>query len=61
MIMQQWYAATKTRHSYTLTHQFLTDLQRHERFDKVELLFSSNVHVTGSGRGNLNFPVRFAR
>ena len=27
MIMQQWHAATTTRHSYTLTYQFLTDLQ----------------------------------
>jgi len=27
MIMQQWHASTTTRHSYTLTYQFLTDLQ----------------------------------
>ena len=27
MIMQQWHVATTTRHSYTLTYQFLTDLQ----------------------------------
>ena len=27
MIIQQWHAATTTRHSYTLTYQFLTDLQ----------------------------------
>ena len=27
MIIQQWNAATTTRHSYTLTYQFLTDLQ----------------------------------
>ena len=27
MIMQEWHAATTTRHSYTLTYQFLTDLQ----------------------------------
>ena len=27
MIMQQWHAATTTRHSYTLTYQFFTDLQ----------------------------------
>ena len=25
MIMQQWHAPTTTRHSYTLTYQFLTD------------------------------------
>ena len=27
MVIQQWNAATTTRHSYTLTYQFLTDLQ----------------------------------
>ena len=27
MVMQQWHAATITRHSYTLAYQFLTDLQ----------------------------------
>jgi len=27
MAMQQWHAATTTRHSYTLAYQFLTDLQ----------------------------------
>ena len=27
MIMQEWHAATTTRHSYTLTYQLLTDLQ----------------------------------
>jgi len=27
MVMQQWRAATTTRHSYTLTYQFFTDLQ----------------------------------
>ena len=27
MIKQQWNAATTTRHSYTLTYMFLTDLQ----------------------------------
>jgi len=27
MIMQQWNASATTRHSYTLTYQFLTDLQ----------------------------------
>ena len=27
MIIQQWNAATTTGHSYTLTYQFLTDLQ----------------------------------
>jgi len=27
MIMQQWHAATTTRHSYSLTYQFFTDLQ----------------------------------
>ena len=27
LIMQQWHAATTTRHSYTLTYQFLTNLQ----------------------------------
>jgi len=27
MVMQQWHAATATRHSYTLKHQLLTDLQ----------------------------------
>ena len=27
LIMQQWHAATTTRHSYTLTYQFLNDLQ----------------------------------
>ena len=26
MIMQQWNASAKTRHSYTLVYQFLTDL-----------------------------------
>ena len=31
MIMQQWHAATTTRHSYTLTYQFLTDLQTFTR------------------------------
>jgi len=27
MIIQQWHTATTTRYSYTLTYQFLTDLQ----------------------------------
>jgi len=27
MITQQWHAATTACHSYTLTYQFLTDLQ----------------------------------
>ena len=27
LFLQQWHAATTTRHSYTLTYQFLTDLQ----------------------------------
>ena len=27
MITQQWNASATTRHSYTLTYQFLTDLQ----------------------------------
>ena len=45
MIMQQWNAATTTRHSYTLTYQFLTDLQTF----RVALRYS--IDVTRSGRG----------
>ena len=44
MIIQQWNAATTTRHSYTLTYQFLTDLQT---FDFE--IFSSDVYVPEVG------------
>ena len=37
MIIQQWNAATITRHSYTLTYQFLTDLQTIVFFQAVDL------------------------
>ena len=36
MIMQQWHAATTTRHSYTLTYQFLTDLQTFELLRDIQ-------------------------
>ena len=35
--MQQWHAATTTRLSYTLTYQFLTDLQTLLRDIQLEL------------------------
>ena len=51
MIIQQWHAATTTRHSYTLTYQFLTDLQTFGVASRYSVQTSS---VTGSGRGNPN-------
>ena len=40
MIMQQWHAATTTRHSYTLTYQFLTDLQTFDYRPRVASRYS---------------------
>ena len=49
MVIQQWNAATTTRHSYTLTYQLLTDLQTF-----LELLRDIQFGrlCAGSGRGN---------
>ena len=58
MIMQEWHAATTTRHSCTLTHQFLTDLQTFDYRSRVASRYSVRTSsVTGSGRGN---PPKFA-
>ena len=51
MIVQQWHAATTTRHSYTLTYQFLTDLQMFGVASRYSVWTAS---VTGNGRGNPN-------
>ena len=75
MIMQQWHAATTTRHSYTLTYQFLTDLQtfvellRDIRFDPrgpprraSAYEISNPLHVDfGFQSGFLDFSLDFCR
>ena len=48
MIMQEWHAATTTRHSYTLTYQFLTDLQTFTR-PRVSLAWPDPTRKEGSG------------
>ena len=51
MIMQQWHAATTTRHSYILMYQFLTDLQT---FDYRPRVASRNsVRPEGSATARL--------
>ena len=42
MIIQQWHAATTTRHSYTVTYQFLTDLQTFVWAQSCFEIFSSD-------------------
>ena len=75
MIMQQWHAATTTRHSYTLTCQFLTDLQTFvellrdiqfgprgppRRASAYEISKSTGFHVDfGFQSGFLDFTVDF--
>jgi len=51
MVMQQWHAATTTRHSYTLVYQFLTDLQTLTRVAsrysvRTSSYFKQFTHVT---------------
>ena len=48
MIMQQWHAATTTRHSYTLTNQFLTD-----RLTRPRVASRYSVRPEGSATARL--------
>ena len=45
MVMQQWHAATTTRHSYTLAYQFLTDLQTFDQAQSCFEILSSDFQL----------------